>query len=332
MAVVRVLPRPMRSLLTTAIAGLTVVRAGAVTAIPAQAAPSPGQVEAQIEAAWNKLETVIEQYNSLHTQYTTNKAKADALAKQIAPLRLQVDVALARVGAVSAQLYKHGPNSKLNALLASGSPSSFLEQLSTLNQIARSEEKSVASVVESVTKYNKEKQPLDALVALQQKQDADLAAQKASIEKQIADLQKQRLAAYGTTSGTGSLRPVPCPYEYIGGAAGKAVAYACSHIGAPYVWAAAGANSFDCSGLTLASWAAAGVSLYHGARDQKAESTPVARANVRPGDLVFFYSDVHHVGIVVGGGWMVHAPNSGDVVRMAKYDENGNVNGFGRPG
>jgi cell wall-associated NlpC family hydrolase len=327
----RALPRRSRSLLTTVVAGLVAAVSGIQPTVHAYAAPSVSEIEAQIEQLWNKLEPLIEQYNTVHYQLGQNKAKSAALAKQIAPLRMEVELALTRVGALSAKLYMRGPGAKLNAILQSGSPTTFLEQLSTLNQIARHEEKSISSVVGLVQQYDKQKQPLDALVALQQQQDADLAGKKAQIESQLAQLQKLRLQAYGSTTDTGALRPVACPYEYIGGAAGKAVAYACSHIGAPYRYAASGPSAFDCSGLTMASWGTAGVSLAHSSSIQKTQTARVGRADLRPGDLVFFYGDVHHVGIYVGGGWMVHAPHEGDYVRMAKIDEHGSINSYGRP-
>ena len=127
-----------------------------------------------------------------------------------------------------------------------------------------------------------------------------------------------------------SLRIGPCPAIFIGGAAGTAVRTACAQIGKPYVWGADGPGSFDCSGLTQYAWAAAGVSLTHHTGDQWHEGTPISRANARPGDLVFFYGDLHHVGIYVGNGLMVHAPSSGDRVRMAKIS-NMPLQGFRRP-
>jgi peptidoglycan DL-endopeptidase CwlO len=113
---------------------------------------------------------------------------------------------------------------------------------------------------------------------------------------------------------------VACPVDYIPGPGGVAAKKACSLIGKPYIWAAAGPDGYDCSGLTLAAWAAAGVTLRHYTNWQWSDTTPVSRADLRPGDLVFFFSDLHHMGIYVGGGWMVHAPTTGDYVRMAKID------------
>jgi cell wall-associated NlpC family hydrolase len=117
---------------------------------------------------------------------------------------------------------------------------------------------------------------------------------------------------------------------YIGGAAGKAIAYACAHIGKPYVFATAGPNTFDCSGLTEAAWAAAGFSLAHYTVTQKQQTIRISAADLRPGDLVFYFGDVHHVAIYAGNGWVVHAPHPDDYVRMAKMSDVAPINSYGR--
>lgn len=80
------------------------------------------------------------------------------------------------------------------------------------------------------------------------------------------------------------------------------------------MFGAAGPSAFDCSGLTMAAWATAGVSLPHASSAQYAMTARVDSSSLIPGDLVFFYSDLHHVGIYVGGGTFVHAANPGDGV------------------
>jgi peptidoglycan DL-endopeptidase CwlO len=100
-------------------------------------------------------------------------------------------------------------------------------------------------------------------------------------------------------------------------AAQIAVDTAMAQRGKPYVWAASGPGSFDCSGLTAFAYKAAGVSLPHSSAMQSRMGQPVSREDLQPGDLVFFYSPVSHVGIYIGNGQMVHAPTSGDVVKVA---------------
>ena len=100
--------------------------------------------------------------------------------------------------------------------------------------------------------------------------------------------------------------------------------------GKPYVWAAAGPDSYDCSGLTQYAFATAGVRLPHSSSMQAQMGTPVARGDARPGDLVSFYSPVSHIGIYIGNGQMIHAPTSGDVVKVASIDTMGAAPSFNR--
>lgn len=327
--------RNLRRALIRVLAGLAVISVTAVVpATQAHATPTVTEVEAQIDQVWSQLEPLVEQYNGVHYQLTQNQAKQAALMKQMGPLQVQVDLAQVRVGAMSAQLYMHGPGSNLNALLESGSPANLVDQLASLNELAREQQSTVAQVKQQVDQYAKQKQDLDVLVAQQQKQDADLAAKKATITAQLNQLEQLRAAAYGASGSAagGNLKPVNCPYTYIGGAGGKAAQVACSLIGHPYGWGDAGPARYDCSGLTMAAWAAAGVSLAHYTVTQHSQTRRISATELQPGDLVFYGSDLHHVALYVGGGWVVHAPKPGDEVRMAQMGVIGSINSYGRPG
>jgi cell wall-associated NlpC family hydrolase len=284
------------------------------------AAPSVGELEKQIDAAWNKLEPVIEQYNMVHGRLTANKAKVVALSRRLAPLELQIQLSGAELGEVAATMYMGAQASRLNALLSASTPADFTDKMTTLELLAHSEQQAISGVVAMRDRYAADKAKLDALVAELSTQDAALAAQKKTIEKQMAALQKLRLQVYGSSGSVGRLKPVACPVDYLGGPGGTAAKKACSLIGKPYIWGAAGPGGYDCSGLTLTAWKAAGVTLRHYTKWQWEDNKPISRADLRPGDLVFFFSDLHHMGLYVGGGWMVHAPTTGDFVRMAKID------------
>jgi cell wall-associated NlpC family hydrolase len=312
-------------------ASLVAVLAGLLPATHAYAAPSPAQVEAQISQLWAQLEPLIEKFNGVHEALKANQAKQAALTEQLKPLQMQVDLSMTRVGAMSAQLYESGPGSTVAALLSAGSPQALLDQMGTLDHIARYQQATISATKDQVAQYNKEKAPLDVLVAQQQQQDADLAAKKKDIQAQLDQLQKLRTQAYGASGAAGgSLKPTQCPVTFIGGAAGKAATYACSKIGSRYEFASAGPTTFDCSGLTQAAWAAAGASLAHYTVTQQQQTTSVSSANLRTGDLVFYGRPAYHVAIYVGGGWMVHAPKPGDFVRMAQVGSPGSISGYGR--
>jgi len=116
--------------------------------------------------------------------------------------------------------------------------------------------------------------------------------------------------------------PAAPPAVVAGGsaAAQTAVRTALAQVGDPYVWGAAGPNAFDCSGLMQYAYAAAGISLPHSSAMQSTMGVPVSRSELRPGDLIFFYSPVSHVGMYIGNGQMVHASTSGQPVKIASVD------------
>jgi len=114
--------------------------------------------------------------------------------------------------------------------------------------------------------------------------------------------------------------PAPEPAPFAGVGAARAVEIALAQIGDPYVWAATGPNSFDCSGLVQFAFGGAGIALPRVSSAQAQAGVPVSRANLQPGDLVAFYSPVSHIGIYIGNGQIVHAPTSGDVVKVVDLD------------
>jgi peptidoglycan DL-endopeptidase CwlO len=298
----------------------------------AHAEPTPGEVEKQIDTVWNTLEPVIEEHNRVKAELAANQAKVAALTEQIRPLQQQIDAARSKVAALSVREYKTGRVGGFTALVQTGSPTTFVDRLTRLEALARQQKDALADVLALKAQYDAVKLPLDQLVAKQAAQEAELAQRKAQIEAEIKKLNEMRLAAYGRTGGSGSLRPAPCPSTYTGGGAGMTAAKtACQQIGKPYVFGSGGPNSFDCSGLTGYAWKAAGVNLRHYTQWQWQDTDPVDRSDLQVGDLVFYYSDLHHVGLYVGDNWIVHAPTSGDVVRMKRVDD-GPVAGFRRPG
>ncbi|MGI5212501.1 NlpC/P60 family protein [Plantactinospora sp. CA-290183] len=297
---------------------------------PAHAEPTVAEIERQIDEAWRKIEPIIEKHNTTRQDLNAKKKQVAELAKKIEPLQKQIDAAMNRVSELAVEAYKGDRASAVNAVLTSKSPSALVGQLTVLDQFARRQQREVQSVVDLRAKYAAQKAPLDRLVAQLSKTEKELAKKAKEIDAQIDKLQTDRIRAYGNGAG-GSLRPAPCPATYPGGGAGKAVKYACAQIGKPYVWGADGPNSFDCSGLTSAAWRQAGISLPHSARQQRGVMKRVSRSDLRPGDLVFYYADLSHVGMYVGDGWIVHASRAGVPIKMKRVDD-GQIHSFGRPG
>ena len=196
------------------------------------------------------------------------------------------------------------------------------------------------------------------LVDEQQRQANELSAQQGQLRAQVALLssRSERLAAQRTAglaaraaaeaaeaaeSGTGDGGNLDIPRGILLGmpvnvpegrqrgtkvGAAKAVAYARAQIGKPYLWAADGPESFDCSGLVLMAWGQSGVSLPHWSVAQYATGKKISLANIRPGDMVFFatdlteYRSIHHVGLYIGNGQMIEAPFTGSFVRVSSIN------------
>jgi cell wall-associated NlpC family hydrolase len=321
----------LRSLLCLVAAAGVVVTAPATAAL---ATPSPSSVEAQIDAQWNTLETIIEDYNDVHSKLIKNQAQLKKLNQQLTPLQVKVDVALSSVRGLATDAYKQGSPSAVSAMLMSGSTNQLTDKLTLLDQLARHQQAQIAGVAALRDQYAKSKDDLQILTNAIAARDADLAQKKKAINTKIDALQKLRIQAYGASGqDNGPLRLGPCPVTYTNDDGGKAARKACSLIGKPYVFGSDGPDTYDCSGLTKEAWATVGVTLDHYTKDQWNEGKPVSRGDLQPGDLVFFFpGSLHHVAIYIGGGEVVHAPHTGDHVRMAVMDKVGPIAGFRRPG
>ncbi|MFC4019526.1 NlpC/P60 family protein [Micromonospora sp. GCM10011542] len=307
---------------------LVLVAAAAVgaglLAAPVQAAPSVDEIEAQIDKQWEQLEPTIEQYNKVRAQLKVNKKKSADLQKKIEPLALQSELALNRVGDLASRYYMSGPSHDIGALLVSAKPDTLTEQLTVLDRLAAQERKEVEGVLAVRAKYDGQKQKLDALIATQTKQQDDLAKKKKEIDAEIKRLEASLPKTVVKTEGCPTIQGV------VSEAARTAIRTACGKVGKPYVWGAVGPNAFDCSGLTQYAYKAAGISLTHFTGAQWNEGKAIPRSEARPGDLVFFFSDLHHVGLYLGNDKMVHAPRAGKPVNVSSINYMP-VAGFRRP-
>jgi peptidoglycan DL-endopeptidase CwlO len=148
--------------------------------------------------------------------------------------------------------------------------------------------------------------------------DAQLDSLTASQRVTLRDNQDRENTANAPTGGGKAFcdgKAVQAPSA----AAKTAITFACAQLGEPYQWGGDGPGSWDCSGMTMKAYAAAGISLPHSSKMQVNYGTRVSTSNMLPGDLVFFYSPISHVSIYLGDGMMVTAPQTGDVVKVAKF-------------
>ncbi|MFY1687525.1 NlpC/P60 family protein [Plantactinospora sp. WMMB782] len=307
---------PVRILLRSlVVAGLSAALLAPTTA--ARAEPSVGELTQRINKASAELEKVVESYNKLNEEIKESRAAAATLGARIEPLRQQADQSRAEVAELATRAYKLGGLSTASALLSPGEGSSLMNRLGALEQLARDRDRQIAGFDATQRRYTEEKARLDTTLARQTAQAKQLAAGKKRIEGELAKLYEMRREAYGSATSAGSRYTGSVPA--VSGKAGVAVRYAYNAIGKPYVWAAEGPNGYDCSGLTLAAWKAAGKSLPHNAAMQWNKVARIGRGELKPGDLVF-YSGLGHVALFVGGGKVIHAPRAGESVKLASVD------------
>lgn len=211
--------------------------------------------------------------------------------------------------------------------------------------IKSAKDEAEAAVAEQASLNRQAQGELAALVA--EARAAEAAAQAAAAAKKIAAAQATAPApapapakrvstpANPTSPKSPSGPVVTTPVGPTDGGSGTpgasvAIAAAMSKIGSKYVWAAAGPNTFDCSGLVMWAWKQAGRSLPHSSAAMWSSTRHVSLSALQPGDLVFYGSPVHHVALYIGGGTIVHAPNAGSYVRTDSVSYWKDIVGAGR--
>ncbi len=309
-----------------------------MTASPASAVPTKSQKMAQARAVKSQIDRLNTQIEIANERYNEAAAKHAALVKQVnaaarreAKAKKRVRVLQRHLGTRASDMYRSGPLGFLDVLLGARSfdeMSTTWDILKKLNEddgeaigemkIAKAE--AAAARKEYTTKERaakKQKDVMAAQTASYRTMRSEKARKLSGIQAEIRQIEAAeeaaaRRASYGGGGGGGGSWPAPTipPHANV-------VQIAKTRLGAPYVWAASGPRSFDCSGLTMWAYRQIGISLPHSSRAQINSGQRVSRSDLQPGDLVFFGSPIHHVGMYVGGGMMIHAPSSGDVVKIS---------------
>jgi cell wall-associated NlpC family hydrolase len=237
------------------------------------------------------------------------------------------------IRAIAQSGYTGTTRSRVAAFLGSDSADDLIAAMTTIDLLADHTDAVLTEVAAAQAAADAARTDADdaaagataALATLQEQQ----AQVRARIDRYEADFTRLTAAeqARVTTTLAGPVLAAPpaaaAAAAAPGPAAATAVQTALAQIGDPYVWGSSGPDGFDCSGLTQYAYAAAGISLPHSSRAQSTLGTPVSRADLAPGDLVYFYSPVSHVGIYVGDGKMVHARTFGQPVAVTSVDQAG---------
>jgi cell wall-associated NlpC family hydrolase len=304
--------------------GLMIV---ALTASVAYADPT--DPDKRLAASWQQLEAVIERYNTAREDLRVTGLQLGQVQAQLGPLETSVAAAEARAAEMSSAMYRSGPIGGFTALLEAKSPDVLIDQLTVLDHLDRERSRRLLELRESRDKLVEQRRQLVLLSQRKTDEQAALATQKTTIEAQIRQLQ-------GTTTGTRRAVREPSGALHDGwtplfspDSAGAAVRFAYNQLGKAYKFATEGPDTYDCSGLVMASWKSAGVNLPHNAAAQYRTVQPITRGDLKPGDLVFYYRDIHHVALYVGNERVIEAPQPGERISMRAIDF-GPIAGYGR--
>jgi cell wall-associated NlpC family hydrolase len=358
--------RPLALVRRTAVvlAGVVGIGLAALPGTPsALAAPAPatsGDAATLMAARAHDLEKVTEAFDAARDELAAQETTARTAAAEVQRARGVQAAARQQVRGIARSAYT-GQNGALKALLTSKDADDFIGQVSTLQSIAghqtavldqavaagrtadQAQAKAAKAVAAARATYDavaKQQTDLQAQVNSYQADFNRLSAserQAAVTAAETVDARASRddrsAGGNGSTGSAGGAAAAPIPSGPVAApsqAAATAVSTALAQRGKPYIWAAAGPGSFDCSGLMQYAYRAAGISLPHSSLAQSGMGKPVARNALQPGDLVFFYSPVSHVAMYIGNGNIVQAPTAGDVVKITPLSAMAGYNGARR--
>lgn len=319
----------------------------ALTSQSAQANPTPSKAEVKerVDELHEEATVINEEYIGAMEREDTLKEEAEKLQTSVARGQKDVNALRNSLGSIASAQYRNGGMDPSMQLFLSADPDGYLDQASALQQVSgkqadalrtietkqrtlaqqRSEATSKLESLEETRKEIKEKkdkiqgklnEAQSLLNRLTEEERQELEAAERAAERAAAEEAERASRTQDRSNDIGSSPSVSDPGP--GSSYGQsALGAAQSRLGSPYVYGSAGPSTFDCSGLTGWAYAQAGISLPRTSQGQANAGTRVTQAQLQPGDLVFYYSGLSHVGMYVGNGQIIHAPRTGSTVSYA---------------
>lgn len=339
-----------RSVLTlSVVVGLLV----AIGGVPSAAAPSRDirQVQQQVESLQMQAASANEKFNDAQDRLEATRGKLSTIQSKVDREKDELAQAMASVNDLARGVYMSGGVDTTIQVLMADDPADFLAQSAALDQVAASQAADMRRTQTAQLRLAQSEAELADQEGIAQSARDEMAAAKSEADQHLSEAEsvlaslqeaeRQRLAelqaqqraqsaadaqavsqaiANSSSSSSGSSSTAGGG-GYTGGTrAAVAVQYALSQVGKSYVAAASGPSSFDCSGLTMAAWRQAGVSLAHYSYSQFSQVQRIPDSELQPGDLVFYFgSGAHHVAMYIGNGKMVSASNPSDGVEIIDY-------------
>ena len=303
-------------------------------------------VQRQIDQFDAKLEASVQAYDKARFDLRKIRSQIKTNTFELGVARHNLKIAQDQLGALLVASYKGaGTSDVVSYVLGSGSFTDLLNRVEYLDRASKAQGELLAEISRSKAQIEQRQQALktaqkqaEALVrqaaARRRAVEAGLADRRrllasihSDIKRLIAEQERRREARAAAAAAAAEQAPTPPPSSGGGappsnGTLGQqAVQIAMQYLGVPYVWGGASPSGFDCSGLTMYVYAQLGISLPHYTGAQWTAGPHVSRDELQPGDLVFFESNLGHMGMYIGGGSFIHAPHTGDVVKISSLSD-----------
>jgi len=288
-------------------------------------------VQTKLDTVYTQVDVAVEKYNQATSRLDNVELKITENQHLLGLAEHNLEIANKQLKVRAENIYKSRDVGIVDVLFQADSFDELITQLDMMSRIGNSD----VDTVKAIAAYRRDIKDRRVELEADKKAAAKLVAERAAQKNQILALESKlekmtkglkgeikrlreqaalaaKLAAQRSWGGI-----VPLAADPNSPGHPEIVTIALRYFGIPYVWGGASPSGFDCSGLTMYCYAQIGIRMWHGATDQQRQSTPLALSDLRPGDLVFFgnSSYSHHVAIYAGGGSVIEAPHSGDVVR-----------------
>ncbi|MFE9610418.1 NlpC/P60 family protein [Streptomyces sp. NPDC006012] len=314
------------TVLTTAAAAAVALSAQAANAAPSEKL-SKDEVKTKVDKLYEQAEQATEKYNGATEKQEKLQKEISTIQDDVARGQQDLNKLRDGLGAMASAQYRSGGIDPSVQLFLSANPDDYLDKASTLDQLSGQQVDALKKIQDKQRELSQERTEASSKLKDLDSTRTELKKQKQAVQNKLAEAQKllnsltaqekqaleaEQARANRSSQGRVDLGDVPAA----SGHASAAFAAAQSKIGTPYVYGATGPSSFDCSGLTSWAYAQAGVSIPRTSQAQAGAGTRIySQSDLKVGDLVLFYGDLHHVGLYAGKGMVLHAPRTGTVVR-----------------
>jgi cell wall-associated NlpC family hydrolase len=296
------------------------------------------EVREQIDEIDRQVALAAEDYNAANEEHRELVLKTRELETELAEVESNVTRLRKRLGDRAVAMYQNGPAAFVELLLGAASFEEVVTTWDLLTAISARDARDTAELedalaeltekrtvlqrqrdraAEVAAQMEEEKRSIESRLAERENVLAGLEDEIAALEREEEERARARREAAATAAGGPPETERGSAPSPAGAARSEVVRIAMRYLGTPYRWGAEGPDAFDCSGFTQYVYRQVGIELPRVSRAQISAGTRVSRAELRPGDLVFFGTPIHHVGIYVGNGEMIHSPRTGDVVKIS---------------